>query len=127
MGVAHALGGRRPYAKGEADWDTPLSEEDGGLSALGFAALYGQYDVFELKQVRLKSNESELQRVLEYACDEGGMPLLNRLLEMGVDPNDRNSGGSSALQHVLTNMGWSLSLYTWRREMGINNSRSRKR
>ena len=77
--------------------------------------------------MRLKPDEPELQHVLKYACDGQGIELLKRLLELGVDPNDQTNGGSSAIQHALVMMGWSLRMYTWERETNIDSSSSRER
>ena len=119
--------GADPYARGDESWQHESRDGDSGLSALGFAALYEHFDVFDLKQVRLKPDEPELQHVLTYACDGQGMELLKRLLELGVDPNDQANGGSSAVQHALVMMGWSLRMYTWERETNIDSSSSRER
>ncbi len=88
---------------GEVTLGNQFVPEGSGLSALGIAALYEHFDVLDLKQVRLKPDEPELQHVLKYAGDGQGMELLKRLLELGVDPNDQANGGSSAVQHAAGN------------------------
>jgi hypothetical protein len=38
---------------GESEPGREIDPEDGGLSALGFAALWGNYKVFSLKQIKI--------------------------------------------------------------------------
>jgi hypothetical protein len=45
-----------PYARGSDSPEAEHDSEDEGLIALGFAALYSHYEVFNLKKIRLDPN-----------------------------------------------------------------------
>lgn len=46
--------GADPLAPGESEPNVEVDPEEGGLSALGFAALYSNYEVFSLKKVTIR-------------------------------------------------------------------------
>lgn len=100
--------GADPYDQGS---DQPDAEESGWgwTSALEFAAIYRHYEVFNLKGVRIQPDHPAIQHVLSSAVGhEEGLPLVERLLKLGVKPNDQENGGSSAIQSNLTYMSWAF-------------------
>ncbi len=101
--------GADPLAPGEAEPGRELDSEDGGLSALGFAALYGHFDVFSLKQVKIPVDHPSTRDLLQYACQGEGLPVIESLLSKGLNPNDQPNGGSSAIQRLLESLEWSCS------------------
>lgn len=47
------------------------------------------------------------QRILALAVgEESGIPLVEKLLKLGVSPNNQENGGSSAIQSLLGRMSW---------------------
>lgn len=97
--------GADPYAPGEAEPGRVTEPDDEGLSALGFAALYDRYDVFDVKTLRLKVDDPAIRDVLQYSLDPSGAALIGKLLELGVEPNDQANGGSSYVQTLLERVG----------------------
>jgi hypothetical protein len=122
--------GADPYAPGVAevgDFDPDGSEEYEGLSALGWAALYNHFEIFSLRQVKLDPARPELRKFIAYLDKEEGLNILQRLLSMGMEPNDSESLGCPAIQSHLNQLGWLFSSYfTWEREEGkIDTERDR--
>lgn len=107
--------GADPLAPGESEPNAELSPEDGGLSALGFAALYEHYEVFSLKKVAIPVDHPVTRELLRYGCDRDGLPLIEKLLGKGLDPNDQENGGCSAIQQLLERLEWYRrhSLFSW--------------
>ena len=102
--------GADPYAPGSDSYEDEIEPDDeDGLSALGFAALWGHFDVFTMKQVRLDPEHPELKKVLGHAYQEKGAEVAVKLLKLGVDPNDQENGGSSVVQSLLNGMDWTIS------------------
>jgi hypothetical protein len=110
--------GADPYKPGTENPDDELAEDDAGLSALGFAALYRHFEIFELKPIRSKENSPEATSLVSYLTREDGLNVLKRLLEKGLNPNDQPNGGCSAIQSCLNDMSWSQHLhsYSWERD-----------
>lgn len=110
--------GADPYKPGTENPDEELDEEDHGLSALGFAALYRHFDVFELKPVRSKEGKPEAVAILSYLTKGDGLTVLKRWLEKGVQPNDQENGGCSAMQRSLNEMSWArhFGTHSWERD-----------
>lgn len=105
--------GADPYAPGSADYREELPSDYDGTSALTFAALHNHFDIFSLKGVRLDPSNPELSRLVQYLDDEEGIPLLIKLLELGVNPNDQENGGSSAIPGLISCMGWNFYSDPW--------------
>ncbi|MEX0652531.1 MAG: ankyrin repeat domain-containing protein [Phycisphaeraceae bacterium] len=110
--------GADPYNPGTENPGEELDEDDGGLSALGFAALYGHYEVFELKPIRSRPVGPAAAEMLLFLTRGKGLDILKRLLEKGLDPNDQESGGCSTIRSCLDGMSWArhYSPYAWERD-----------
>ncbi|MCC7086627.1 MAG: hypothetical protein IT427_16635 [Pirellulales bacterium] len=108
--------GADPYKRGNDSYEHELNSEYEGCSALGFAALYNHYEVFELRQVRLNPMHPELSRIAYYLCEDKGIDILKRLLAKGLNPNDQENGGCSAIQRCLTGMSWYLRVHAWEQD-----------
>jgi ankyrin repeat protein len=119
--------GADPYAKGPDSWDDE-PDPDEGLNALEFAALYGHWDVFKLKQIRLDPNHPHSRGILRYICYKGNADFLTELLEKGFNPSELEDCGTAFIQTLLSNMSWSSwsydDLYSRRPERNVDNSRS---
>lgn len=93
--------GADPYERG-SDRSDDDNGADEGISALEFAALYNHFEVFTLRGVRLNPEHPALREVLKFSADsENGLPLAEKLLKLGVNPNDQENGGCSAIQYYL--------------------------
>ena len=101
--------GADPYAPGTDDY----SEKSGpsGFSALGYAALYGHAEVFDIKKLVLDVKHPALQRIMHFANHAEVAPVLQRLFAMGMEPNDQENGGCSAVQSLLEDMIQTFSLW----------------
>jgi hypothetical protein len=103
--------GADPYAPGEEDYRAKLRDsEDGGLSALGYAALYEHFEVFRIKKIRLDPNHPVTREVMRYTDSEKGIEVLRDLLEKGMNPNDEETGGCSAIRSLLSRMAFDISI-----------------
>lgn len=100
--------GADPYSVGPEEPDADPSDEDSGCSALAFAALYGHFEVFQQKQLKLNVEHPALRQVAQYSCSREGMDFLKLLFERGLKVNDQENGGSSLLQNALERMSWNL-------------------
>jgi hypothetical protein len=100
--------GADPYSAGPENPDAESTPEDSGCSALAFAALYGHFEVFQQKQLRLDVNHPALRLVAQYSCSRKGMELLKLLFERGMEVNDQENGGCSILQNALERMSLNL-------------------
>jgi hypothetical protein len=118
-----------PYARGS---ERPGEDsDDEGLSALGFASLHRHFDVFNLKGIRLQPERPELHEVLKWAADDDeGLPLAEKLLKLGVNPNNQGNGGCSAIQSYLRRMACEFQVSEFgqleRHNRNIDNSNSRR-
>jgi ankyrin repeat protein len=90
------------------------SEEaaDYGLSALGYAALYQHYEVFDLKQVRTLKPDVKTSDYLAYLHRGAGTEVMRRLLEAGLQPNDQEDGGCSILHRLIESLSWGARFRT---------------
>ncbi len=86
---------------GEEDPDRELDLEDGGLSALGFAALYNQYELFDIKAIKPYLTQPGMAEILDYVIGPNSTSILASILKRGLDPNNNGRGGSSAIQRCL--------------------------
>lgn len=93
--------GADPLCRGEDDPDRESDLEDGGLSALGFAALYNHYDLFELKGIKACLSNPATADILDYLLDSDATPVLASILKQGLDPNNNPRGGCTAIQRSL--------------------------
>ncbi len=103
--------GADPYAPGSDDYQAALDDEDGGLSALGYAALWRHFEVFRIKKIRLDPKHPVAQEVVQCIGCEEGFEVLHGLLEKGMDPNDQETGGCSAILGLLNRMAFDASLH----------------
>ena len=81
-------------------------DEDGSLNALGYAALYEHYEVFDLKPIRQIQPGPATAGLVRHLVQGGGVEVLKRLLDRGLDPNDSEGGGCSAINACLSRMQW---------------------
>ena len=121
--------GADPYAPGTDNyWDQHDAPEDDGISALGYAALWGHFEVFRLKKIRLAPEHPVAHEVMRRIYDEEGFDLLQGLLKKGMNPNDEANGGCSVIQRLLRSIGFDVfrhQRYPWEKEKGIDSERSR--
>ena len=96
--------GADPLAPGEAEPGRETDPDDEGLSALGFAALYGHVKVFSLKKVVLPVDHPAVRQLVGYICNGEGLPLVEKLLNKGLDPNDQENGGCSVIQSIVAGL-----------------------
>jgi hypothetical protein len=82
-------------------------DDDGGLSALGYVALYNHCDVFKLKPVRFRLAEAEKVDFAQYLYRSDGVEILRQLLERGWQPNDQENSGCSIIPQLLNTLTWS--------------------
>lgn len=113
--------GADPCKCGADHYDQDFGDEECGLSAIGFAALYKNFDVFRLKQLRLDVASPGVRESLHYFCKGEGIDILRWLLEKGAVPNDQENCGSSAIQRWLNEMSWTYSFDPWTREQSRKN------
>lgn len=99
--------GADPTKPGADEPGQTLCEGYDGLSALGYAALYQHYEVFDLKPVRIRLSDFEKIDFARYLHRGQGTEILCRLLEKGFPANDLESGGSSLIQNMLDHLSWS--------------------
>lgn len=99
--------------------DVPDESDDRETTALELAAIYRHFDIFDLKMVRIQVDHPATQQILAFALgEEQGIPLVEKLLKLGVSLNNQENGGSSAIQSLLGQM----SLFaTLQRHRGANN------
>ncbi len=121
--------GADPYDKGSDNPDEP--DDEHGLSAMGYAALFGHFDLFKIKCMRLLPEHPTMREVLKWAVDsDNGLPIAEKLIAAGMNPNDQENGGCSALHYYLTRIDWNITpRSTWRREgdeVGIDSKQSRE-
>jgi ankyrin repeat protein len=103
--------GADPYACGRGTpWD---DSEECGQSAIGYAAIFNRFDILRLKQVRLPPENPEVVAIASYLCEEGGIDILKRLLDKGLNPNDRSNGGCTAITNCLMEMTWERFFNSW--------------
>ncbi len=79
--------GADPYASGTENYYEEPALEDDGLSAIGFAALYDHFEVFDLPQLKLDATHPAVVDIVTIASSEKGMELVGKLLNKGIDPN----------------------------------------
>lgn len=103
-----------PFSPGEDEYDTSYCEEEGGITAVENAALWGHYEVFALKKIKLSANQPVAQKVLRYCCHGRGFELAQRLLSQGLNPNDQDNGGCSAIQSIISGLRCYGESYSWK-------------
>jgi hypothetical protein len=111
--------GADPFKAGTESPNEELNGDYEGLSALGFAALYGHYEVFDLKPIRSRPAGPEAVAILPFLTRGKGLDVLKRLLERGLNPNDQSTGVCPAIQSCLEAMSWDLhyNRTPWEREV----------
>ena len=122
--------GADPYAPGTENPNEELEPDDSGISALGFAALYDHFEVFGLKSIRLNADHPVAYEIMRYADSEAGADVMRSLLQKGMNPNDQENGGCSAIQTLLDGMSIDFSFCDWSVHFGsrgIDSDRSREK
>ena len=79
--------GADPYAPGTENYYEDADPDDEGLSAVGFAAPYNHFEVFELRQLKLDLSHPVVTDIVANARSEEGTELVGKLLDRGMDPN----------------------------------------
>jgi ankyrin repeat protein len=108
--------GADPYAPGTCDYTEERDSDYEGISALGFAALYEHFEIFELKKIRLHSQHPAICKLIHYLDKDKGIEILKKLLEKGMNPNDQDNGGCSAIQSLLESLEFTVHFDPWSRE-----------
>lgn len=109
--------GADPFMAGADEPGQERCEGYDGLSALGYAALYQHFEVFDIKQVRTRLTEFKNIDFARYLYLGQGTEILRRLLEKGFPANDLENGGSSLIHSMLDHLSWSArfrsNTYSW--------------
>lgn len=108
--------GADPLEPGPETPGEQLVEDDEGLSALGYAALYDHLEVFDLKPVRAKLKGANRVDFFRYLNKREGVNVLKRLLEQGIPANDGEAGSCSLIGSFIQSMSWSYEPYSWGRD-----------
>lgn len=119
--------GADPYAPGPDTPESDSEEDDDGISALEYAALYGHHEIFAMKQVRIDPKHPVLASVLNYAHGDNASVLISELLAKGVNPNDQPNGGCSVIQSFVSGLGWSYNPFSDVEKRNIDTSESREK
>jgi len=114
--------GADPYATGSDEPERRYDEEY-DHNALELAALYGHFDVFRMKAIRLDPRHERARDLIRMACHGESAELLKRLLELGYPINDQANGGSSHVEGLLSEMGW----WTPRNRKSVDTPKARER
>ncbi|OGV66339.1 MAG: hypothetical protein A2498_15325 [Lentisphaerae bacterium RIFOXYC12_FULL_60_16] len=118
--------GADPYAPGPGAPEES-DDEDGGISALEYAALYGHFEIFNMKQVRLDPGNPVLISAIRYAHGENASKLLVDLLKKGVNPNDQPNGGCSAIQSLLSGLEFSYDIFSREKRKNLDTKEAREK
>lgn len=102
--------GADPLAPGEAEPGQEIDPEGGGLSALGFATLYGHEEVLTMKQIKIPPDHPAVFDILRYCSEDESFELIESLLKKGMQPNDQSNGGCSGIQSLLTSLDFGTYL-----------------
>jgi len=104
--------GADPYAKGPDSWhEDPDPEND--QNALELAAGYENFDVFNLKKIRLDPANSDLTGILLEACRTKNSNFLEKLLKKGFNPGEYENNGTPLIKALLTSMSWYFDSKRW--------------
>lgn len=93
--------GADPCVPGAVSPSDKVYPNDPGTTAIGYAAIYGHYDVIALKQIHLPTEGPAWEEVLDYGCHGAGFALLEQMLKKGANPNTHADGGCPAIQSLL--------------------------
>jgi hypothetical protein len=103
--------GADPFKPGPDDpGQVPEEEDEEGMSAVGLAAFYKMYDVFSLKPIRTKLPGPNPHEYISDLAKGKGLEILQFLLQKGLNPNDQENGGCSAIERCLGRMSWDWSV-----------------
>jgi hypothetical protein len=121
--------GADPFAKGSLSPDEELKPDEEELNAFEYAALYGHFDIFKLKQIKLEPNRPETRQLIRETCHSGNADFLKELMKKGFNPIDQEDGGSSLIQCLIQGMGYALDfdLYREIRRKNIDTNRTREK
>ncbi len=107
--------GADPYSRGSTRYCCDENDEDGeGWCALDYAVIGRHFNLFRLRGFLRDKGHPALKSVIGSAVwKEEGFELAQRLLRMGVDPNDQLNGGCSEIRSLISGMSWGLSYSSW--------------
>ncbi len=122
--------GADPYDEGSDRVDD--DDDEGGWSALQFAAIYERFEVFKLRGVQLKPDHPVMRDVLTAAVGrDDGLPLAEKLLKLGVTPNDPATGGCAGIQSYLDRLSFEFNFNAYgafeRADRNIDSSKARQK
>jgi hypothetical protein len=96
--------GANPRSRGPALDDAEHADDpEWHTTALEEACAYGSVEL--LKRLR-PTRADDLNAMLHRAAFSAHQPVLEYLLDLGADPNDKPDGGSSALEACIQHLGW---------------------
>lgn len=104
--------GADPYAPGSARWNEEPKADDRGISALEYAAIYGHYEVLDLKAARLDPKRPATREVAECLCNPKGLGRLTKLLDAGMPVNDPEGDDSSLVRTAIRLLDWGIWRHT---------------
>ena len=101
--------GADPYVRG--DDGTGETDPEEQMSAIELAILYGRFDLFKIKGMRLDPSHPLASSLLRKACWNEKPDILKRLLDNGFKPSNLEDQGSSLIQSLINGIDWELSPY----------------
>jgi hypothetical protein len=104
--------GADPYAKGAVSCYEDTDGYDGS-SALIIAAIHDHFDVFRIKKIRTSPDHPGLRDCIYFLSDGEGFDILTDLLKRGLNPNDEERGGCSAIHSWLSGLDFQLDRWGW--------------
>lgn len=121
--------GADPLAKGPLSPDEEPDPDEEDLNALEYAALYGHFDIFKLKQIKLDPNSVETRQLIRETCYSANPEFLKELLKKGYNPIDQEGDGPSLIQSLIQGMGYALDFDSYHeiRRKNIDTSRTREK
>lgn len=105
--------GANPRSKGPSTEDLDDQHTIGNPelqeTALEVACLYGDLKI--IKRLKIDPAHDDVTALLKSASFMGKAETLGYLIKLGANPNDKDNGGSSALDSSLRYLGYEDSLY----------------
>ena len=84
--------------------------------------MYGHFEIFKLKQIRLDPNNAIAGELMRWACRADTADFLNELIKNGFKPQNLEDSGSFLIQTCVVGMDWTFDLYSSRQKKEIDNS-----
>jgi len=120
--------GADAYVRGQDLDETEVDPEDEGLCALEYAALYGHFEIFKLKQIKLDPSHPLTVDILNYACFSKTADLLQLFIEKGFNPEGQEDKGTSLIQKCLCTLPFrTFDRYRQGPERNLDSYRSREK